>query len=111
MSQLYDSMAEGTLLVVMCQGAMSPMVGLMSRKTKSKWDSNKKEPEITVGEKRGRSQSKSWWWFPRIFFNSVRDIYICVRTVFFCINMKKWGTCIPIYDMLCTWYEILKTDE
>lgn len=77
MSQLFDSMAEGTLLVVMCQGAMSPMVGLMSRKTKSKWDSNKKEPEITVGEKRGRSQSKSLWLFSAYFFQLCPGYIMC----------------------------------
>lgn len=71
MSQLYDNMAEGTLLVVVCQGAISPMVGLMSRKTRSKWDSNKKEPEITVGEKRGRSQSELGW-FSAFFSPIVR---------------------------------------
>lgn len=57
-SRLYDDMAEGTILVVVCQGAISPMVNLMARKTKAKWDFGKKEPEVSVGEKRGRSQSK-----------------------------------------------------
>lgn len=59
MSQLYDKMAEGTLLVVMCQGALTSMVNLAAKRTKSKWDATSKERMDTIaGKKRDRSQSK-----------------------------------------------------
>lgn len=59
MSQLYDKMVEGTLLVVLCQSALTSMVNLMAKRTKSRWDANSKERLDTVaGRKRDRAQSK-----------------------------------------------------
>lgn len=59
MSQLYDKMAEGTLLVVVCQGAVTSMVNLSAKRIKSKWDATSKERMDTIaGKKRDHSQSK-----------------------------------------------------
>lgn len=59
MSQLYDKMAEGTLLVVVCQGALTSMVNLMAKRTKSRWDANNRERmDVVSGQKRNRAQSK-----------------------------------------------------
>eukprot|EP00752_Nemacystus_decipiens_P005224 g4742.t2 len=56
-SQLYDKMAEGTLLVVVCQGALTSMVNLMAKRTKSRWDANSKDRmDIVSGRKRDRAQ-------------------------------------------------------
>ncbi|CAM9935349.1 unnamed protein product [Ectocarpus sp. 4 AP-2014] len=56
-SQLYDKMAEGTLLVVVCQGALTSMVNLAAKRIKSKWDANSKERMDTIaGKKRDHSQ-------------------------------------------------------
>ena len=59
MSQLYDKMAEGTLLVVVCQGALTSMVDLVAKRTKSRWDASSKERmDVVSGRKRDRAQSK-----------------------------------------------------
>lgn len=59
MSQLYDTMEEGTVLVVVCQGSVSRMVNLMAKKTKSQWEFNKKEKlDNIAGQKRGRAQGE-----------------------------------------------------
>ncbi|CAM9237230.1 unnamed protein product [Scytosiphon promiscuus] len=56
-SQLYDKMAEGTVLVVVCQGALTPMVDLMAKRTKSKWDASAKEKmDYVAGRKRDHAQ-------------------------------------------------------
>lgn len=59
-SQLYDKMAQGTVLVVVFQGALTPMVELMAKRTKSKWDASAKEKmDYVAGRKRDHSQSES----------------------------------------------------
>eukprot|EP00903_Cladosiphon_okamuranus_P009129 g8722.t1 len=59
-SQLYDKMAEGTLLVVVCQGALTSMVNLMAKRTKSRWDANSKERmDVISGRKRDQAQTLS----------------------------------------------------
>lgn len=57
-SQLYDKMAEGTLLVVVCQGAVTSLVNLAAKRTKSKWDANNKDtPDSISGRKKSKPPS------------------------------------------------------
>lgn len=54
-SQLYDKMADGTLLVVVCQGALTSMVDLNAKRTKSKWDANNADtPDGAAGRKKSK---------------------------------------------------------
>lgn len=70
-SQLYDKMEKGTLLVVVCQGALTLMVSLMAKRTKSRWDANSRERLDTIsGRKRDRAQSKCLRRTPLVWLDS-----------------------------------------
>lgn len=53
MARVYNTMAKGTLLVVVCQGAISHVVNLLARRTRSKWDATQLEKnDYIAGQKR-----------------------------------------------------------
>lgn len=53
MARVYDTMAKGTLLVVIFQGAISQVVNLSARRTRSKWDATQLEKkDYIAGQKR-----------------------------------------------------------
>lgn len=87
MSQVYDKMDKGTLLVVVCQGTVSRMTHLLARRTKSKWAANSKEKQDNVsGQKRARTQGEKclplWLFFSFLFFScSGIFVFILTRTV------------------------------
>lgn len=86
LSRLYDSLEEGTLMAVVCQGSMSRLLALAAKKTEDFWvTKNEERGSHMAGSKRKRTQGEFFWG------GRGQSLYLCLATTPFWLKRACIG--------------------